>query len=112
LLYQKWDRLQQSAASANLKLPERFTFGFGRYLNAPPCIDAKGDECAGRLRLLMKELVAVEKVTDVLISNGVESVRAVRRAEVEPNPGTDTLGALAGQNPASLYETLPFEFQF
>ena len=112
LLYQKWDRLQQSAASANVKLPERFTFGFGRYLSAAPCTDAKGDECARRARLLMKELLAVEKVTDVLISSGVEDIRVVRRAEVEPNPGPDTLGALAGQNPASLYETLPLEFQF
>ena len=112
LLYQKWDRLQQSAASANVKLPERFTFGFGRYLSAAPCTDAKGDECARRARLLMKELLAVEKVTDVLISSGVDDIRVVRRAEVEPNPGPDTLGALAGQNPASLYETLPLEFQF
>ncbi|MGD0017047.1 MAG: hypothetical protein ABSC38_06000 [Verrucomicrobiia bacterium] len=111
-LYQKWDRLQQSAASANIKLPERFTFGFGRYLNAAPCTDAKGDECARRLRLLMTELLATEKITDVLIRSGVEDIRAVRRAEVEPNPGPDTLGALPERNPASLYETLPFEFQF
>jgi hypothetical protein len=111
-LYQTWDRLQQSAVSANVKLPERFTFGFNRYLNAAPCADAKADECAQRLRLLMKELLVVEKVTDLLISNRVESIRAVRRAEAEPNPGPDSLGAVATPEPSSLYTTLPFEFQF
>jgi hypothetical protein len=111
-LYQTWDRLQQSAANAGVGLPEKFTFGFSHYLNAAPCADAKGDECARRLRLLLKELLVVEKVTDILISNRVENILVVRRAEVEQNPGPDTLGAVTERESSSIYETLPFEFQF
>ena len=111
-LYQTWDRLQQSAANAGVKLPEKFTFGFSRYLNAAPCTDAKGDECTRRLRLLMKELLVVEKVTDLLNSNRVENIRAIRRAEVEPNLSPDALGAVAAEEPSSVYKTLAFEFQF
>ena len=111
-LYQKWGQLQQSAMNAGVKLPDKFTFGFSRYLDSAPCTDAKGDDCTRRLRLLMKQLLAVEKITDLLISNNVEDIRSVRCAEVEPKPGLDTLGPVADREPSSLYETLPFEFQF
>ena len=112
-LYQKWGRLQQSAVRANVKLPEKFAFGFGRYLNTTPCADAKGDECDRRLQLLMKELLVMENVTDLLISNHVESIRGIRRAEVEPgNLSADVLGMAKAPEPSSLYEILPFEFQF
>ncbi len=114
LLYQMWDSWQQSAANAGVKLPEKFTFGFSRYLTTTPCTDVKGDDkvCARRLRLLMKELLVVEKVTDLLIRNRVEDIHAIRRAEVEQNPGPDALGAVAEGEPSSVYQTLPFEFQF
>lgn len=111
-LYKKWDRLQQSATEAGVKLPEKFAFGFSRYFEVAPCADAKGDDCARRLRLLMKELLVVEKVTDLLIGNRVENILAIRRCEVEEKPGQDTFGAVPKREPSSVYETLPFEFQF
>ena len=111
-LFQRREGWRQSAMDAGIKLPERFAFGFSRYFEVAPCADAKGDDCARRLRLLMKELLVVEKVTDLLITNRVESILAIRRPEVEAKPSQDTLGPVPARAPSSAYETLPFEFQF
>lgn len=113
LLYQKWDGWKRSAADAGIKLPEKFAFGFSRYFEVAPCAgDTKGGDCARRLRLLTKELLVIDKVVCILASNRVENILAVRRAEVEQNPGLDTLGAVAEREQSSVYETLPFQFQF
>ena len=111
-LFQKRERWRQAAMDAGIKLPERFAFGFSRYFEVAPCAEAKGDDCARRLRLLMKELLVVEKVTDLLITNQVASILAIRRPEVEATPSQDTLGPVSERAPSSVYEMLPFEFQF
>jgi hypothetical protein len=111
-LYQKWDGWRRSATDAGIKLPDKFAFGFSRYFEVAPCADVKGDDCARRLRLLMKELLIVERVTDLLITNRVENILGIRRPEVEGNPSADTLGVVSGKESSSGYEALPFEFRF
>src|ERR1035438_8626428 len=62
--------------------------------------------------LLVKQLRAIEKISTLLIESHVDDIDQIRRSEVEPTSGSDTLDVPIGNDPKVLYQTLPFEFQF
>ena len=115
-------RLDELAAKNHVKIPDGFTFGFSRYgpqSQSPfPCRNppAKPEDCQKLLTLLTKQLLVIEKVSDLAIDSGVEEIVAIRRPDVEPTGGVggsaDALAAAIEQDPKALYHTYPFEFQF
>jgi len=62
--------------------------------------------------LLVKQLRAIEKISTLLIESRVDDINQIRRSEVEPSNGPDTLDVPIVNDPKALYQTLPFEFQF
>jgi hypothetical protein len=116
LLHETVDRLTQAARN-RVKLPEKenFLFGFNRYETDLPCraTGATSEECKKTLALLGKQLLAIEKLGNLLIQSQVEQITRVRRTEVD-SPGTnpDALGTPIAAGPQNLYETYPFEIEF
>lgn len=112
----RFARLRQSAETAGVKLPEGFAFGFSRYAGPTPTLPARGlsdEETRKVLTQLMKQLRAIEKVSELLIESRVDEITQIRRAEVEPgSPSQDALEVPITTDPKGLYDTLPFEFQF
>jgi hypothetical protein len=112
----RFARLRQSAETAGVKLPEGFAFGFSRYAGPTPTLPARGlsdEETKKVLTQLMKQLRAIEKLSELLIESRVDEVIQIRRAEVEPgSPSQDALEIPITTDPKGLYDTLPFEFQF
>jgi hypothetical protein len=106
--------LRQAAETNKVKLAEGFAFGFGRYAGPPPQLPAKGlpDEDTKRvLTLLIRQLRAIDQVSQLLISSHVEEINQIRRSEVEPTR-TEALELPTSSDPKALYQVLPFEFQF
>lgn len=107
------NHLAELAVAQHIRAPE--AFGFSRYDAKFPCRNpvARGDECLRLMALLSKQLVTVEKLVGLLISNKVEEILAVRRIEVEPGEvSADALTIPANPAPNALYQTYPFELQF
>ena len=108
-------RLNAAAAEQHVRVPEGFAFGFSRYDAKFPCRNpiANGEECARLLALLSKELVTVEQLASLLISNRVEEITAIQRTEVEPGEvSSDALNLPIQAEPNALYQTYPFELRF
>jgi hypothetical protein len=106
-------RLRHRATERGVELPEGFAFGFSRYIERLPARTLPEEQARVVLRQLDKQLLAVEKITALLLDSGVEELRQIRRAEVEPGaPGPDALPVSIIQEPGGLYQALPFEFQF
>jgi len=59
-----------------------------------------------------EQLRAIEKISTLLIESRVDDINQIRRSEVEPSNGPDTLDVPIVNDPKALYQTLPFEFQF
>ena len=94
---------------------EGFAFGFSRYDAKFPCRNpvANREECARLLALLSKQLVTVEQLASLLISNRVEEISAIQRTEVEPGEvSSDALNLPIQAEPNALYQTYPFELRF
>ncbi len=64
------------------------------------------------MTLLVKQLRAIEKISTLLIESHVDDINVIRRSEVEPTGGPDTLDVPIVNDPNALYQVLPFEFQF
>lgn len=111
---QRLAHLRRQADAARIKLTEGFAFGFSRYQGgALPCRNLPEAECRQMLALLTKQVLSIEKITGMLLASQIEELKQIRRAEVEPGtPGPDALEVGVSTDPAGLYQTLPFEFQF
>jgi hypothetical protein len=108
-------KLRQTADAAGVKILEGFAFGFSRYAGSPPTIPARNlsDEDTKRVvTLLVKQLLAIEKITTLLIESHVDDINLIRRSEVESSIGPDALDVPIVNDPNALYQVLPFEFQF
>jgi hypothetical protein len=78
-----------------------------------PARGLSDEETKKVLTQLMKQLRAIEKLSELLIESRVDEVIQIRRAEVEPgSPSQDALEVPITTDPKGLYDTLPFEFQF
>jgi hypothetical protein len=104
------DRLTKDAAEAKVKLPQDYDFTFSAYrLSLPP------DNLTLPLGI---QLLGVEKISDILIGSKVQSINAIKRADVESKPGgvsresTDLFGANILQGPGELYKVYPFSLSF
>ncbi len=107
------NRLAKAAAAQGIHAPEMF--GFSRYDANFPCRNprAADDECRRLLALLSKQLVTVEKLVNLMITNKVEEILAIHRTEVEPGESSaDALNVPINNTSNSLYQTYPFELQF
>lgn len=116
-LHETVDRLTQAATRNRVKLPEKenFLFGFNRYEADLPCkaTGATSEECKKTLALLGKQLLAVDKLANLLIQSQVEQILRVRRTEVDsPGQNPDALGTPISTNPQNLYQSYPFEIEF
>lgn len=107
-------RLTESATNNNVSIGESFAWGFSRYGATFPCKNPalKGDDCTRLLRLLAKQMLIVERLGGLLISNKVDTISAIRRTEVEGGGGADVLNVPITDNAKSLYRVYPFEIQF
>jgi hypothetical protein len=108
--------LRDLAKSRAVEIKGDFAFGFSRYDETFPCRNPVlgRDECRRVLTLLAKQLVVVEKLTKLAISNGVDSITLIRRTEVEPGalfPGSDTMPGSITEEPKARYNRLPFDIQ-
>ena len=109
------NRLTAVAAEQHVRTPADFTFGFSRYDVKFPCRNppAHGDECTKLLALLSKQLMVAETLANLLITNKVEEISAIRRTEVEPGEtSADALNFPINNDPTALYHTYPFELRF
>jgi hypothetical protein len=113
-------KLRDLAQSRKVAIADKFAFGFSRYDNTFPCRSpvATGDDCTRVLALLAKQLVVVEELTTLAVSNGVDCITLIRRIEVEPSPAGgsspagDVLSGTIDNDPQARYHTLPFDLQF
>jgi hypothetical protein len=107
------DRLRRAASAASVKTPDNFAFGFDHYVATLPCRNLPEDQCKQVLELLVRQLMAVERLGELLIRNRVKEIKAIRRADVEPGgSGTESLTTPVNRDPNALYQTLPFEIEF
>ena len=107
------NRMAKATAAHSIRAPEMF--GFSRYDLNFPCRNprANDEECRHLLALLSKQLVTVEKLVDLMITNKVEEILAIRRTEVEPGEiSADALNVPINNNTNALYQTYPFELLF
>ena len=127
LLLRRSSALVAEARKQNVGLPEKFGFGFGRYLNAgtPPASDT--NEISG----LLTQWNTIETLTRLLVSNRVSRIDGIRRArwgsEV-PRESRDTsataaaalaatasdehVAALVKDQPGEITRMWPFELDF
>ena len=116
LMAAQFAHLRQGAETAGVKLPEGFAFGFSRYAGTSPTLPARNlseEDTRKVLVQLVKQLWAIEKVTELLIASQVSELAQIRRAEVEPgSTGQDALDIQTSNDLKGLYETVPLEFQF
>ncbi len=119
VLVQRQKTLLAKARDNGVALPENFGFGFGRYINhgIAPTNNADG------IRLLLAQWSAVETLNQVLFSNRVERIEAIRRAAFEiardpnapPGAGGSTEESVATpirDVQGEVARVLPFEFNF
>ena len=113
------------ATDCNVAVPQDFGFGFGRYVThgATPAKDP------AQIHTLLTQWSAIEMLSDILFTNRIVSISAIRRAPVGaeiphdvnaaamPGPGTgektdEFLAATIRDNPAEISRALPFELEF
>lgn len=113
LLARTIDRLRREAGSARVATPDNFAFGFERYIATLPCRNLPADRCREVLGLLTRQLLAVERLSDLLTRNRVQEIKQIKRVEVEPGTSaSDTMVAPIANDPNALYRTLPFDIEF
>jgi hypothetical protein len=117
LMASSFNRLRQAAdASPNrVKLQDGFAFGFQRYAGPPATLPARNlppEDARRILNLLVRQLAAIDQISTLLITNGVDDINQIHRAEVEPGGPTEAVGLAISNDPKAMYQVLPFEFQF
>ncbi len=117
LMASKFAHLRQNAETAGVKLPEGFAFGFSRYAGPSPTLPGRdsSDEETNKyvLAQLVKQLGAIEKITELLAESRVDEITQIQRAEVEPGSASpEALDVPISTDPKGLYKTLPFQFRF
>lgn len=83
------DETNQRAAAKNIKVPERFSLGFERYLTDLPRPEAAAP--------LARQLAAVKLVADAIIDSQVSEIRSLTRQELPEERGA-AAGEDAGKN--------------
>ncbi|MBI5394005.1 MAG: hypothetical protein HZA91_01775 [Verrucomicrobia bacterium] len=119
VLVQRKNTLLAKAKDNAVTLPENFGFGFGRYvtLGVAPTNNLDG------IRLLLTQWSAVETISQVLFSNRVERIEAIRRAtfDISRDPGAppgsgqgseESVIAPIRDVPGEVLRVLPFEMDF
>jgi hypothetical protein len=107
------DRLAKDAGNARVTVPSPFAYGFSRYVTTLPASNLPEAEQKRMLGLLYKQLLVVEKLSELLFNSHVQEIKAIRRVEVEPGTASpDALDATIMNDPKVLHQTLPFEFEF
>lgn len=116
LMASSFNRLRQAADTRPpVKLQDGFAFGFGRYAGPPATLPARNlapDDAKRVLGLLVQQLAAIEQISTMLITNHVDEITQIRRAEVEPGGAGESADLVISDDPKALYHVLPFEFQF
>jgi len=107
--------LESQSSRYLVKTPENFRFGFSRYDEDFPCKQAgiSLEDCQKTLALLGKQLLAIEKLSGLLMESRIDEITQIRRAEVDPgatNP--DALDVPITADPKGLYHSYPFELAF
>ena len=124
-LVQLKNKLLTAAKQSNVAVPQDFGFGFGRYvtLGTPPANDP------AQIHTLLTQWNAIEMMADILFTNRIVSISAIRRAAVGAEIPHDVnavampmqtsgreneefLGAAIHDNPAEITRVLPFELEF
>jgi hypothetical protein len=108
------EALGNLARQAGVRLPESFNFGFERYATTIPCRNppASGDECVRVLGLLSKQLLVIERLTTLMVSNSVDEIVSIRRTDVEPAAGTEDATLPISRDGRAECVITPFELQF
>lgn len=124
MLVQQKNKLMAAAKKYNVTVPQEFGFGFGRYVThgTPPANDTN------QINTLLTQWSAVETLSDILFTNRILSIAAIRRAPVgaeiprdanaaamaQPigRGGDEFCSALIRDNPSEIARTLPFELEF
>ncbi len=112
LMNDKRQALDKLAAENRVKLPDNFYYGFSRYRLPNP--DAQATPQLG------VQLVAIDRLANLLIQSRVESIRGIRRVYFEeparvgaPAPaGEESLSGAIIEDPLKLYSVYPFELTF
>jgi hypothetical protein len=115
LMASSFNRLRQAADANRVKLQDGFAFGFGRYAGPPATLPARNlppEDARRVLDLLVKQLAAIDQISTLLVTNRVDEINQIHRAEVEPGGPSEAAGLAISNDPKALYQVLPFEFQF
>jgi hypothetical protein len=100
-------RLTTDAKTHGVGIPEKFYFGFSRYLGQNPAEDTT--------IVLSKQLIAIDQIADIFINAPVKSIRFIHRTyEEESSPVTseDSLPGHAVNAEGGVYTAYPFEIEF
>lgn len=121
MLVQRKNKLVAAAKKYAVTVPQEFGFGFGRYVkegNTPAAND---------IGTLLTQWSAIEMLSDILFTNRIISVTAIRRAPVgaevpkDPNAallqpstrsGDESFAAVVRDDPNEVARILPFELEF
>lgn len=125
MLVQRKNKLMAAAKKYNVTVPQEFGFGFGRYVThgTPPSQDTN------QINTLLTQWGVIETLSDILFTNRIASIAAIRRAPVgaeipkDPNAaasmapasrasGDEFFGASIRDNPVEIARALPFELEF
>lgn len=125
MLVQQKNKLMAAAKKYNVTVPQEFGFGFGRYVTqgTPPANDTN------QINTLLTQWHTIETFSDILFTNRIVSITAIRRApvgaEIPKDPmaaammqptvrggGDEFFGAAIRDNPNEITRTLPFELEF
>ncbi|PTY01742.1 hypothetical protein DB346_11140 [Verrucomicrobia bacterium LW23] len=104
--------LTRRAKGNRVALPERFYFGFSRYIPNTPQLQ--------HTVLLQKQLMALSEISGILINAKVDKIEAVKRTQDEDGPRaaapggneTDSLKGRVGPGEFGYYNAYPFEVRF
>jgi hypothetical protein len=104
--------LEDRTEKAKIVIPKDFRFGFKRYAATVP--DRK--VTPRQLEQLGKQLLVVQKLTNLMIKSGVEEIETIKRVEIEPLRGgaalsEDALPDSLTTHPQEHYVSMPFELQ-
>lgn len=125
MLVQRKNRLLAEAKKFNVTVPQEFGFGFGRYVSqgTPPANDTN------QINTLLTQWNTVQALSDILFTNRIASLAAIRRAPVGAEipkdstamammmptaraGGDEFCSALIRDNPTEIARMLPFELEF
>ncbi|MCX6901454.1 MAG: Amuc_1100 family pilus-like protein [Verrucomicrobia bacterium] len=125
MLVQQKNKLMAGAKKYGVTVPQEFGFGFGRYVThgTPPANDTN------EINTLLTQWNTVETLADILFTNRIVSIAAIRRApvgaEIPKDPGVagmamptvragsdEFFGTAMRDDPSEIARALPFELEF